>query len=51
MNALEQGGLLGIKWALGEPLIQLPLLHGDSVTSEKDGIHFQLENSGMLMEL
>lgn len=38
--ALEQRSFLGTKWVLGEPVIQLPLLLGDSVTSEKDAIHF-----------
>lgn len=40
MIALEQGSSLGITWVLGEPVMQLPLLLGDSVSSEKDGIHF-----------
>lgn len=38
--ALERRSFLGTKWVLGEPVIQLPLLLGDSVTSEKDAIHF-----------
>lgn len=40
MIALEQGSSLGLRWVLGEPVIQLPLLLGDSVTSEKDGVYF-----------
>lgn len=40
MIALEQARSLGIKWVLGEPVIQLPLLLGDSVPSGKDGIYF-----------
>lgn len=38
MIALEQVSSLGIRWVLGEPVIQLPLLLGDSVPSGKDGI-------------
>lgn len=51
MIALEQGSSLGFKWVLGEPVIQLPLLLGDGGASEEDGTHFELENSGMLMDL
>lgn len=40
MIALELGSSLGFRWMWGGAVIQLPLLCGDSITSEKEGVHF-----------